>query len=65
MLRSGSGLLHELVVGGLHERAPAARPVVLSVAPVLGAGLAALAGAGAPRGAADALRAAFVGSVPA
>jgi hypothetical protein len=44
MLRSGSGLFHDAVVGHLPH---GARPVVLRDAPVLGAALAALDAAGA------------------
>jgi N-acetylglucosamine kinase-like BadF-type ATPase len=59
MLRGGRGLLHAQVVARLCERAPAARPVVATGPPVLGAALAALDAAGAPEGAGETLRTAF------
>jgi N-acetylglucosamine kinase-like BadF-type ATPase len=59
MLRRGSGLLHEEVVARLHERAPAARPLVAVDPPVLGATLAALDAAGASDAAHERLRTAF------
>jgi N-acetylglucosamine kinase-like BadF-type ATPase len=59
MLRGGRGLLHEQVVARLRERAPAARPVVVTDPPVLGAALAALDAAGAPEDVGETLRTAF------
>jgi N-acetylglucosamine kinase-like BadF-type ATPase len=58
MLRGGSGLLFDEVVSRLADRAPAARPVAVVDAPVLGAALVALEAAGAPAAAAERLRAA-------
>jgi N-acetylglucosamine kinase-like BadF-type ATPase len=60
----GGGLLREApfvseVVVRLARRAPSARPIVAVDPPVLGAALAALDAAGAPRGAHDRLRDAF------
>jgi N-acetylglucosamine kinase-like BadF-type ATPase len=62
----GGGLLQETllvdgVVARLRERAPGTSPIVLREPPVLGAGLAALAAAGAPPEASARLRAAFDG----
>jgi N-acetylglucosamine kinase-like BadF-type ATPase len=59
MLRQGRGLLHDEVVTRLRDRAPAARPVVATDPPVLGAALAALDAAGASAGAGETLRSAF------
>jgi N-acetylglucosamine kinase-like BadF-type ATPase len=59
MLRGGSGLLHDEVTARIAERVPAARVVVPSEPPVLGAALEALRAAGAPPEAGTRLRAAF------
>ena len=56
MLAGGEGLLHDLVVRGLPERA---RPVVPALPPVTGAVLAALDAAGARQEAHERVRAAF------
>jgi N-acetylglucosamine kinase-like BadF-type ATPase len=59
MLRRGEGPLHAEIVSRLSARAPAARPLVPSEPPVLGAVLAALDTAGAPASAEHRLRGAF------
>jgi N-acetylglucosamine kinase-like BadF-type ATPase len=56
MLRAGTGLLYEEVVGRLARAAPHARPTPVTEPPVLGAALDALDAAGASPGAAPRLR---------
>ena len=61
LLRAGLPLLDDAVRARIHRQAPGARVLTVDCDPIVGAGLLALAEAGAPSGAAAALRAALPG----